>query len=60
MDDVLQGLVGRQVQVYSVRGETEIRDTGVLEAYDAHWLRLNCSGDSLYFSISRVRLIKLL
>ena len=58
MEDVLRGLVGRQVQVYSVRGETEISDTGTLEAYDSNWLCLNRNGGMLYFSISRIRLIK--
>ena len=58
MNDVLQALLGRQVQVYSVRGETEISDTRILEAYDTNWLCLRRTGDMLYFSISRIRLIK--
>lgn len=58
MNDMLQALVGRQVQVYSVRGETEVNDTGTLEAYDGVWLCLRKSGEALYFSIARVRLIK--
>ena len=58
MNDVLQALVGRQVQVFSVRGETEVNDTGTLEAYDGIWLCLSRGGDKLYFSIARVRLIK--
>ena len=60
MDDVLHDLIGRQVQVYSIRGQAEISDTGVLEAYDAQWIRLNRGGEMLYFSVSRVRLVKLL
>ena len=58
MNDVLQALVGRTVQVYSVRGETEVSDTGTLEAYDSNWLCLDRNGDKMYFSIARVRLIK--
>ena len=58
MDTILRGLIGAMVQVWSVRGETETSDTGVLEAYDDHWLLLNRSGEKLYFSVSRVRLIK--
>ena len=62
MNDVLSGLIGRMVQVYSVRGETEVSDTGVLEAYleayDDTWRCLSRGGDKLYFSIARVRLIK--
>jgi hypothetical protein len=58
MNDVLQALVGCQVQVYSVRGETEISDIGTLESYDSNWLCLSRNGGTLYFSISRIRLIK--
>ena len=58
MNDILQALVGRQVQVYSVRGETEVSDAGTLEAYNGTWLCLSRGGDTLYFSIARVRLIK--
>ena len=58
MDGVLRGLVGRQLQVFSVRGETEVSDAGVLEAYDNNWLCIRRAGEALYFSIHRVRLIK--
>ncbi len=58
MDEMLRSLVGRQVQVFSVRGETEVSDIGVLEAYDSNWLCIRKSGEALYFSIHRVRLIK--
>ena len=58
MNDVLSSLVGRMVQVYSVRGEAEVSDTGTLEAYDSNWLCLSRGGDKLFFSIARVRLIK--
>ena len=34
MDEMLRALVGRQAQVFSVRGETEVSDVGILEAYD--------------------------
>lgn len=58
MDDVLHSLIGSLVQIYSVRGETEVSDTGTLEAYDTNWIRVNRNGERLYFSVSRVRLIK--
>ena len=58
MNDVLSSLIGRMVQVYSVRGDTEVSDMGVLEAYDDTWLCLSRGGDKLYFSIARVRLLK--
>ncbi|MGI4792439.1 MAG: hypothetical protein ACRYFS_26730 [Janthinobacterium lividum] len=60
MTDVLQALVGQLVQIYSIRGDNETSDTGTLEAYDANWLCLNRNGDRLFFSVSCVRLIKLL
>jgi len=60
MDSILRGLVGTLVQVWPVRGETKASDTGVLEAYDDHWIVLNRSGEKLCFSVSRIRLIKLL
>jgi len=58
MDEMLRALVGRQVQVFSVRGETEVSDSGILEAYDNNWLCIRKAGDAFYFSIHRVRLIK--
>ena len=58
MNELLQELVGHKVQVLSLRGDVEVTDTGVLEAYDDHWLCLRKSGEALYFSVSRVRLIK--
>ena len=58
MSDLLQELVGRAVQVYTVRGESEVSDTGVLDAYDDNWIRLRKENVLLLFSVSRVRLIK--
>ncbi len=58
MDEMLRALVGRQVQVYSVRGETEVSDAEILEAYDGNWLCIRKAGEVLYFSVHRVRLIK--
>lgn len=56
--DLLRDLVGKYVQVYSVRGEAEISDAGILEAYDGDWLRLRKDDALLYFSVYRIRLIK--
>ena len=58
MDEMLRALVGRQVQVFSVRGETEVSDAGILEAYDNNWVCIRKAGEALYFSIHRIRLIK--
>lgn len=56
--DLLRDLLGKYVQVYSVRGETEISDAGILEAFDGAWLRLRNDDGVLYFSFHRIRLIK--
>ena len=58
MSQVLKELQGQSVQVYSVRGETEISDIGILDAFDEQWLCLNKNGAKLFFSIARIRLVK--
>ncbi len=55
---LLQNLVGRTVQIYSEREGSEISDTGILESFDGEWVCLNKSGELLYFSLYRIRLIK--
>lgn len=60
MNELLRELIGHQVQVYSVRGETEISDVGILEGYDDTWVCLRKEQVRLYFSIYRIRLVKLL
>lgn len=56
--DLLRDLVGKNVQVYSVRGETEVSDVGTLEDCDGVWLRLRTDHGLLFFSVHRIRLIK--
>lgn len=58
MTSLLQELVGRQVTVYSVAGNGSASDTGVLEAFDDQWIRISRNGDSLYFPIHHIRLVK--
>ncbi len=58
MSDLLRELIGRQINVYSVQGQSEIRDSGELVSYDDTWLCLRKDGELLYFSIHRVRLVK--
>lgn len=53
---ILHALVGQKVTVYS--GE-QCSDTGMLDSYDASFVRLRTDkGTYLYFSIARIRLIK--
>lgn len=57
--DILQDLIGQHVTIYSVIGQHEARDEGVLESYDGHFVRLRThDGDLMLFSIYRVRLIR--
>jgi ferredoxin-fold anticodon binding domain-containing protein len=58
MSELLRGLVGSQVRVYSIQGQSEASDTGLLEAFDDNWVCLNQDGERLYFSVHRIRLIK--
>ena len=58
MSELLRGLIGSQVQIYSVRGQAEVSDAGTLEAFDDAWVCLSQEGEKLYFSVYRIRLIK--
>lgn len=58
-DDVLSEMLGREVEVRSLRGQSECVDLGVLEAYDERWIKVrNDSGEALYFPVANVRLLK--
>ena len=58
-NDVLNELMGKSVEVRSLRGQGECVDSGVLEAYDEQWIKLRKDGgEVLYFSIANVRLLK--
>lgn len=55
---MLTELIGRHIQVYSVRGEAEVSDVGTLESFDDVWVKIRQDNASLYFSVFRIRLIK--
>lgn len=59
MGDVLRELVGRKVTAFTDSGAAEARDVGILEGYDAQWIKLR-KGESevLYLNVARTRLIK--
>lgn len=60
-DDVMSEVLGKYVEVRSQYGSSEGRDEGVLEAYDERWIKLRkANGDTLYFPIANVRIVKLL
>ncbi len=57
--NVLSELLGQEVEVRSLRGQSECVDSGVLEAYDERWLKVRQSPEQvLYFPIANVRLLK--
>ena len=56
--DVLEALLGQWIEVRSQAPNTDYRDDGVLEAYDARWLVLRKDSGLIYFPIANVRLVK--
>lgn len=55
---VLEDLLGAEVEVRSLRGQGECVDTGVLEAFDAQWIKVRKDDEVLFFPIANVRLLK--
>lgn len=59
MNSVIQEMVGKKVSVYSINGEGERQDVGVLEAVDGLFLKLKKGEtEAMYFAIANVRMIK--
>lgn len=57
--NLLDELKNQHVEVWTVGGETQSKDSGKLVAYDDQILKLQTStGESLYIPLFRVRLIK--
>lgn len=55
--EILQEIVGRTIEVRS--GDGSYRDDGKLVAYDERWIKVEKgSGESLYFPIFNIRLVK--
>ncbi|HEY3411544.1 MAG TPA: hypothetical protein VGM51_00660 [Armatimonadota bacterium] len=56
---LLQSLVGQRVTIYTSGGAQDSSDTGMLDSYDADFVRLRTDkGTYFYFGIARIRLIK--
>jgi hypothetical protein len=55
---LLTPLIGKKVTVFSSQGETERQDIGILEAAEGHFLVLKKTDEKMYFTVSRIRLIK--
>lgn len=58
MNELLQELVGQRVRVYSTAGNSGYGDEGILEAFDGQWLRLRRDGETLFFCVYNIRLLK--
>lgn len=59
MNPVLNDLIGKYVEVVSLGAETRYVDIGVLEAFDANWIRIRKdNGEILCFSLYNIRLLK--
>lgn len=57
-EDILAPLIGQRIAVFTNAGAAEHRDEGVLEAHEAHILRLLTHNGPLWIPIHNVRLIE--
>ena len=55
---LLTPLIGKKVTVFSSQGETERQDIGILQAAEGNFLVLKKTDELMYFTVSRIRLIK--
>jgi hypothetical protein len=52
-------LIGKKVTIHTVLADSEKQDVGILQAADSDWVKLHKeSGETLYFSTGRIRMIK--
>lgn len=59
MNDLLQELLGKEVEVRSQAGQRDCYDSGTLVAYDEKWIKIEKGQDfCLYYPIVNVRLLK--
>lgn len=57
--NLLSGLIGKKVTVYSNMGSTEKQDVAILEAAETEWIRVRkADGETFFFSIYNVRMVK--
>jgi ribosome maturation factor RimP len=56
---LIQEMVGKKVQVYSVHGAGEHQVVGTLEAFDGTWIKVRkADSEILFFSVYQIRLVK--
>ena len=56
--DLGPSMRGKTMSVSSRSGENSFSDSGVLEAFDDDWLRLQVKGSQLYFAVSSIILLR--
>lgn len=57
--NLIDEMIGKKVQVFSVNGAGEQQVVGTLEAFDGVWVKVKkAENDVLYFPIYQIRLIK--
>jgi hypothetical protein len=54
MAEIIQGLIGQQVELSSTDGISVVTDVGILDGYDGHVLRLRKESERLYFPLANV------
>ncbi len=55
----LSSLIGEMVELTSLEGQDRFVDIGTLESYSHPWVQIKKkSGDSLFFPVYNIRLIK--
>lgn len=56
----LADLIGARVEIWTVGGDDDHSDSGVLEAVELPWVRLSQGNRLMVFSVYHIRLIKVL
>lgn len=59
MNPNLKDFIGKAVDVWTVRGQTEVKDSGILQNADEQWVVIQQGQELLFFAIARIRLLKL-
>lgn len=59
MNSLIQEMIGKKVSVYSVNGEGERQDVGMLEGFDGTFIKLKKGeSDLMFFPVNNIRMIK--
>ena len=57
--NLIAELIGKKITVYSEAEGAERQDIGVLQSAEGSWIKIHKeSGETLYFQLSRIRMVK--